>query len=72
MSDLRPPARARRAVSDLAAILAGVAIICIGIVLATARGWVGLTWADAWSLVAWVVIIATLVAGVISWREASV
>lgn len=70
MTEVRPT-YPRRAASDIAAIMAAVAIVCVGIIVATARGWIGLSWADAWSLVAWVVVVATIVAGFISWREAT-
>jgi hypothetical protein len=65
MAEVRP---VRAVPADLAPLLVAVTLICAGIILATAQGWVAMPWADAWSLVAWVVIVATITATWSTWR----
>lgn len=62
-----PPVRYR--LVELSVMVAAVVIICVGIIAAQAFGWLTIDWADAWGIVAWIVIITAMAAAWSTWRD---
>jgi cell division protein FtsX len=64
-----PPPPVRYRLVELSVMVVSVVIICAGIVLAEAFGWLAIAWRDVWGIVAWIVIISAMAAAWSTWRD---